>query len=62
MIEIPQCANVFKASYCLKVHNAHFKLPSAFQDVFINLTSSEKCHSIKMFIGEHRKFYNVLSF
>ena len=23
---------MFKASYCLKVHNAHFKLASAFQD------------------------------
>ena len=29
-IEILQCARIFKANYCLKFHNAHFKLVSPF--------------------------------
>ena len=30
---------MFKASYCLRVHNAHLKLASAVPDEFIKLTS-----------------------
>ena len=52
-IEIPQCTRIFKANWCLKFHNAHFKLP---------LPISAKDHAADARFGQiEGKFTNNLS-
>ena len=40
-IEIPQCARIFKASCCLRVHNAHLKFFCIPCSITISLTAIE---------------------